>query len=55
MRKTKGPPVQFRLHLADQEILERLAEEAGLSPKDYVIRLTLARIAEERTVGGFTP
>jgi len=48
MKKTRSDPIQFRLLLADYEILQALAAEDGLSPKDYVIRLTLDRIAEHR-------
>ena len=48
MRKTKSPPVQFRLLLDDYAILEELADNVGLTPKDYVIDLTLARINKHR-------
>jgi uncharacterized protein (DUF1778 family) len=48
MRRTKSAPIQFRLLLDDYDVLQRLADEAGVTPKDYVINLTLARIEAER-------
>jgi hypothetical protein len=49
VRRTKSDPIQFRLPLADYAVLERLAAERGLSPKDYVIGLTSAHIEETQT------
>ena len=40
--------MQFRLPLADYAVLQALADEAELSPKDFVIQLTMACIDEHR-------
>ena len=48
MRKTRSDPIQFRLLLDDYAVLERAAAEQGMSPKDFVIDLTLKRVASER-------
>lgn len=48
MKRTRSDPIQFRLLLEDYAVLERLAAKQGQSPKDYVIALTLAHIAEHR-------
>lgn len=48
MKRTKSEPVQFRLMLDDYAILERLAAAAGVTPKDYVVALTLDHIAAHR-------
>lgn len=40
--------MQFRLMLEDYAVLERLAAEAGCSPKDYVVDLVLAHVAASR-------
>lgn len=48
MKKTKSDPIQFRLLLDDYAVLQSLAVAAGRSPKDYVIDLTMARIAAAR-------
>jgi Mobilization protein NikA len=48
MRKTRSDPIQFRLMLEDYAILQALANEAGVTPKDYVIDLTMNHIAEHR-------
>jgi hypothetical protein len=48
MRRTRSDPIQFRLLLDDYAVLERLAAATGLSPKEYVILITLQAIAEER-------
>jgi uncharacterized protein (DUF1778 family) len=44
MRRTKSDPIQFRLPLADYAVVERMAAEKGLTPKDFVIDLTLAAV-----------
>ena len=49
MRRTKSPPIQFRMLLADYAVVERVAAERGLTPKDYVIGLTLADIEARQT------
>lgn len=49
-KRTKSEVIQFRLLLEDYAVLERLADDAGVTPKDYVITLTLERVAEERAV-----
>jgi hypothetical protein len=47
--RTKSDPIQFRLGLADYAVLEQIADDEGFdSPKELVIALTMARIAEER-------
>ena len=48
MRRTRSDPIQFRLLLDDYAVLERVAAEAGQTPKDFVIDLTLKRVATER-------
>jgi hypothetical protein len=48
MRRTRSDPIQFRLMLADYAVLERLAAAAGVTPKDYVVDLTLSHLAERR-------
>ena len=48
MRRTKSPPIQFRLLLDDYDVLERIADEAGQTPKDFVMSLTLERVQQER-------
>lgn len=48
MRRTKSDAIQFRLLLDDYAVLEELAAEAGLTPKEYVIALTLERVNAER-------
>jgi hypothetical protein len=48
-QRTKSPPIQFRLPLADYAVLEDLAAAEGLdTPKDLVLGMTLERVAEER-------
>lgn len=46
MKRTKSEPIQFRLMLEDYAILEALATQAGVSPKDYVVDLLLDHLAE---------
>lgn len=48
MRKTKSSPIQFRLLLDDYAVLETVATEAGMTPKDFVIDMTLRRVRAER-------
>jgi hypothetical protein len=48
VKRTKSDAIQFRLLLADYDVLERLADAAGVTPKDYVIALTLERVNAER-------
>ena len=48
MRRTRSDPIQFRLLLDDYAVLERIAADAGQTPKDFVIDLTLKRVATER-------
>lgn len=48
MRKTKSSPIQFRLLLDDYAVLETVATEAGMTPKDFVIDMTLKRVRSER-------
>ena len=48
MKRTKSEPIQFRLMLEDYAVLEHLAAQAGSSPKDYVVDLTLAHLAAHR-------
>ena len=44
MKRTKSDPIQFRLPLADYDKLEVLAAAQGVTPKDYVMNLTLSHI-----------
>jgi hypothetical protein len=44
MKRTKSAPIQFRLLLSDYDRLETLASEQGVTPKDYVVNLTLNHI-----------
>ena len=48
MRKTKSEPIQFRLLLDDYAILQDLAHDSGMTPKDYVIALTMEQVGKER-------
>jgi uncharacterized protein (DUF1778 family) len=50
MRRTKSDPIQFRLLLDDYAVLEQIAKRRGLTPKDFVILLTLTAIAAETDV-----
>jgi len=48
MRRTRSDPIQFRLLLDDYAVLERAAAEHGMTPKDFVVDLTLKKVAAER-------
>jgi len=48
VRRTRSDPIQFRLLLDDYAVLEQIADAAGQTPKDFVIDLTLKRVATER-------
>ena len=48
MKRTRSDPIQFRLMLEDYAVLERLAAEAGTTPKEYVVDLTLNHLARHR-------
>jgi hypothetical protein len=49
MKRTRSDPIQFRLMLEDYAILERLADAAGVTPKEYVVDLTLDHLGARGT------